>query len=130
MSIKKEITQDSKIESSEFKLELPERLQVEPWAVIALPRKQQAMIYEVDVLEKGEKGSNVTVNVKRYDVYVVSQKSLKATSLNSYRNGAANYSTLHMHELKHYLHDVTAYLNVRRKTRTTSIVDEDNSDDE
>lgn len=96
--------------SAPFELILPSDIAIEPWHEVELPRNKKAMVYRVTCFTK-----EMAVQQLRYDVYIVSRKSLRTT--NELYNSGRGVQFQDLPALKHYLYDAVAQLSIRKTTR-------------
>lgn len=108
----------SKTEVETFTLNLPTDINIQPDWRVPVSKGRIALIYKTPNHDGG----------MTYEAYVVSVKT--GVRGNSYGRYDSAFGTLHA--LKHWLQDVSAQYNVKRKTRKTVVVEEcaEDGDDE
>jgi len=128
--MKSSVDTKTNVEKAEFKLELPRDISIEPTYKVPLSKTKEAHIFKVANTPKRieERGRPMV-----YDCYVVSSKTGKSDPRNVHFRGNTylNFTTLEeVHEVKQWLIDTSASLNVKRRTKKTVEVDEASDDED
>lgn len=105
------------VESEPFRLVLPPDLTQSPKWNVKLSPKRSALIYAEPYATK-DGGSST-----RYDLMIIDTKT--GTRDGNYMR-CSQYTTLH--EVQHYLVDISHQLNIKKRTRRTIEVDESSDD--
>jgi len=117
-----ENTTTTKIDTTTFTLELPDMLKCEPLLRVQISKKRTALVYRY--YRKDKDGDTATAY---YDVHVVTPTGATAQGCGyGYRNNAFT----ELYQVRQHIIDISAQLNVRRKTRKMVAVEELDEDDE